>query len=222
MGDMNIDLLDLNSPLKEELDNTMRRVGLININKSFTRYSKGKNSCIDLIFSNSECIDSSGLLDWNVSDHMGIFLTRKRKRVTNNKIIFEGRSYKNYIKEDFQWLIINENWDNFYKLDNVNEPWLFMKNIIIKHLNNMCPVKSFKVNDHRDAWITNELLERIIDKNRLLSKARKSGKEVDWNLARLSRNLINKELSNAKKEFLLDEQRNFKNDPKNSGNQFLK
>ena len=85
MGDMNNDMLDLNSPLKKELENTMRRVGLINIDKSFTRYSKNKNSCIDLIFSNSDSVDSHGLLDWNISDHMGIFLSRKRQNLQIKK-----------------------------------------------------------------------------------------------------------------------------------------
>ena len=214
MGDMNIDMLDLNSPLKKELDNTMRRIGLININKSFTRHSKNKNSCIDLIFSNSDCIESHGLLDWNLSDHMGIFLTRKRAKITYKKTSFEGRSYRNYIKEDFQWAIINENWKHFYELENVNEAWSFMKNVISKHLDAMCPINKFKVNEHRDPWITNELIERILDKNRLLSKARKSGKEEDWTVARTSRNLVNNELSNAKKDFLLEEQKHFSNEPK--------
>ena len=214
MGDMNINMLDMNSPLRKELDNTMRRIGLININKSFTRYSKNKNSCIDLIFSNSDCIDSHGLLDWNIRDHMGIFITRKKKKIINKKVNFEGRSYKNYIKEDFQWSMINENWEEFYKLNNVDEAWTFMKNVISKHIEEQCPIKNYKVNEQRDPWITNELLERILDKNRLLSKARKSRKEEDWNIARVSRNLVNMELSNAKKEFLLEEQNNFSKDPK--------
>ena len=214
MGDMNIDILDNNSPLKKELENTMRRLGLININKSYTRHSKNRNSCIDLIFSNSDCIDSYGLLDWNISDHMGNFLTRKRTKIINKKINFEGRSYKNYVKEDFQWAIINENWDQLYEIEDVNEAWEFMKNIIISNLDRVCPVKNFRVNEHRDEWITNELLQRILDKNKLLSKAGRSNKEEDWNIARISRNIVNTELANAKKEFLLDEQRNFSKDPK--------
>ena len=214
MGDMNIDILDVNSPQKKELDNTMKKIGLMNINKSFTRHSKNKNSCIDLIFSNSDCIESHGLLDWNISDHMGIFLTRKKKKMINKKTNFEGRSYKNYIKEDFQWSLINEKWNQFYLLDDVNEAWLYMKSIITKHIDNLCPIKKFKINEHREAWITNELLERIIDKNRLLSKARKSGKNADWEIAKVSRNLVNKVLSNAKKDFLIDEQINLSKDPK--------
>ena len=77
-----------------------------------------------------------------------------------------------------------------------------------------CPIKTFKVNEHKDEWISNELLELILDKNRLLSKARRSGKKEDWENARISRNFVNRELSNAKKEFLLDEQKNFSKDPK--------
>ena len=40
MGDMNIDILDSNSIPKKELINTMQRLGLVNINKNYTRYSK--------------------------------------------------------------------------------------------------------------------------------------------------------------------------------------
>ena len=38
IGDMNINMLDMRSLLRKELDNTMRRIRLININKNFTRY----------------------------------------------------------------------------------------------------------------------------------------------------------------------------------------
>ena len=149
MGDMNIDILDNKSPEKKELDTTMRRLGLININKSFTRYSKNKNSCIDLIFSNSDCIESHGILDWNISDHMGIYLSRKKAKFENTKVNFEGRSYKNYVKEDFQWSLINDNWDQLYEIDDVDEAWNFMKNIINNNIDKMCPIKKFKVNEHR-------------------------------------------------------------------------
>ena len=101
MGDMNIDMLNDNSLPKKELDNTMKRLGLININKNFTRYSKSKNSCIDLIFSNSDCIDFHGLLDWNISDHMGIFLTRKRKKIENVKITLKAGHTKIILKKIF-------------------------------------------------------------------------------------------------------------------------
>ena len=108
-------------------------------------------------------------------------------------------------------------------MENVNEAWSFMKNIISDNLKKMCLVRKFRVFEKRDAWLNNELLERILDKNRLLSIARKSGNEEDCNIARVSRNVINKELSNVNKNFLLDEQENYKKkkDPKMFGNQSL-
>ena len=214
MGDMNIDMLDKSSLAKKELEITMNKLCLRNINKEYTRHSNFKNSCIDLIFSNSDYIINNRLLDWNVSDHMGIFVSRKKKKIINNKVKFKGRSYKNYIKEDFQWNIIDENWDKFYKLDDPNDAWNYYKNIIINKIDNTYPVQEFIVNEKRDPWISNELLERIIDKNRLLKKARKSSKKEDWDIAKTSRNIVNKELSNAKKEFLIEEQNRFTNDSK--------
>ena len=170
MGDMNIDILDTKSIAKKELDLTMKKLCLKNINKEYTRQSQYKNSCIDLIFSNSDYILNNGLLDWNISDHMGIFITRKKSKINNKKIEFEGRSYKNYIKEDFQWNIINEKWDQFYESTDPNEAWMILKNI---NIDEMCPIKTLKINEKRDPWISNELMERVLDKNKLLKKSKK-------------------------------------------------
>ena len=56
------------------------------------------NSCIDLIFSNCDYISQSRTLDLNYSDHQAIFVTKKKTKINNEKIRFEGRSYNNYIK----------------------------------------------------------------------------------------------------------------------------
>ena len=211
---LHIDMLDKKSLSKKDLENTMKILCLRNINKDYTRHSNSKNSCIDLIFSNSDCISNNGLLDWNVSDHIGIFVTRKKIKIENSKIKFKGRSYKNYIKEDYQWDIINENWNDFYNLDDPNEAWNHYKSIITNKIDTSCPIQEFKINEKRDPWISNELLERILDKNKLLKKARKSDKFEDWKVAKLSRNLVNKELANAKQDFLLDVQNRYVKDSK--------
>ena len=54
-------------------------------------------------------------LNFNISDHMAVVVVRKKHKVTVNKVRFEGRSYKNYIKEDFQNNLINSDWTQFYR-----------------------------------------------------------------------------------------------------------
>ena len=57
------------------------------------------NSCIDLIFTNYDYTSQSETLDLNYSDHQAIFITKKKTKSKTNRISFEGRSYKNYVKE---------------------------------------------------------------------------------------------------------------------------
>ena len=52
----------------------------------------------------------------------------------------------------------------------------------------MCPLKRYKVAQAKDPWITNEILEMIKDKDRLLRKAKKCKLAADWENAKLARN----------------------------------
>ena len=78
----------------------------------------------------------------------------------------------------------------------------------------MCPIKNFKVNKSREPWITNEALEAIKDKDRLLRRARRSGREDDWVSAKRERNRVGREIENLRAEYLKSKQEEFKSDPK--------
>ena len=100
MGDSNIDCLDKKSDDYKELNSITTSLFFFQFIDKATRYSN-KEKCIDLIFSNSAYINSSGVLDWNYSDHQAIFITRKKKSFRHHKINFIGRCYKDYNKDDF-------------------------------------------------------------------------------------------------------------------------
>ena len=42
-------------------------------------------------------------LDINVSDHLPVYLIRKKVKPSNEKIDFKGRSYKNLNKDFIDW-----------------------------------------------------------------------------------------------------------------------
>ena len=69
----------------------------------------------------------------------------------------------------------------------------------------MCPIRSFHVKNYRPNWITNELLEQIKDRDYFYSKAKSTGNEDDWNIAKYLRNLNNANIRRAKREFILEE-----------------
>ena len=57
---------------------------------------------------------SAKTLDWNFSDHFAVAVKRKKLREWHEKISFKGRSYKNYVKEDMQFVLLGFNWDAYY------------------------------------------------------------------------------------------------------------
>ena len=66
---------------------------------------------------------------------------------------------------------------------------LWIQNIIAKK-DDMCPIQTFYVKHLKDPWISQEILEAIKDKDRLLSKAKRSDNGDNWIIARRRRNEV--------------------------------
>ena len=115
----------------------MKALGLKQFISGPTRYSRTKNSCPDLIFSDSDSIAASGVINVNVSNHFPIFVTRKKERAFTRKTRFTGRSYAHYNKEEFQANLIGLDWNNFYNQEDPNLAWGIMKLIIENTIENM-------------------------------------------------------------------------------------
>ena len=218
LGDFNVDFKDKLSVKTRELDFTMRSLSLNQLVKENTRTSNrnGKmvGTCIDLIFSNSEHITCSRTLDYNISDHLAVLVTRKKRVGEIGKVEFMGRSYRRYIKEDFQNNLSDSDWAPFYAMNDPDLMWEYMEGIVIKQANNMCPMKGCRVKAQREPWITNEAIEAIRDKDRLMGRAKRSGKPEDWENARRARNQVGRDLENLRADFLKRQQKNNKGDPK--------
>ena len=117
-------------------------------------------------------------------------------------------------KADFQNNLLTYDWDRFYGEIDPNILWDLMEERILEQANNFCQIKIFRVNALREPWITNEAIEAIRDKDKLLQKARKSGKERDWTGAKEARNRVGRELENLRSDFLKRQQEANKNDLK--------
>ena len=213
MGDFNINIDKASNKESKDLINLFNSFGLKQLIRETTRYG-AKNSCIDLIFTNSDYISKSGTLDLNFSDHQAVYVTRKKNKIINKKITFKGRSYKNYNKDLFQDRLMEENWRSFFESDNPNKCWDILENKILLHLENMCPLKEFKINEYREAWMNRDLMELIIDKDKAMAHAKKSKKEDDFRIARNMRNTVGNLIFQSKKNHFEDEYNASKKDPK--------
>ena len=112
------------------------------------------HSKLDLIFSNSDCIKMAQVVDWNISDHLAVMITRKKVRIKTPKITFTGRSYKNYVKEDFQEELVEENWEESYNSQDPSKMWEIMLGKILGKADVVCPLRTYKVRGYREPWIT--------------------------------------------------------------------
>ena len=218
LGDFNVDFNDKASPKTRDLDFTTKALGLTQLIKSDTRMTVREGvvsgTRIDLIFSNSENVACTTTLDFNISDHLAIIVTRKKGPTVKEKTEFMGRSYRRYSREVFQNNLGTINWAPFFELEDPNKLWDFMEKEILKKANELCPMKKLRVNAQREPWITNEAIEAIRDKDRVLRKAKKSGKVEDWELARRVRNQVGRDLENLRADFLKRQQENNPDNPK--------
>ena len=159
-----------------------------------------------MTFTNSDWILEADILDLNISDHLAVYARRKKPRLKVKKVTLLGRSYRRYVKEDFQRELVESDLERFYTAEDPNAAWQIIEDKLRGMLNTICPVRKFKVNEVREQWVTNELLEEIKDKDRLIQVARNSDAREDWKRAR---NRVGSLVVNAKAEYVKDQQNEF-------------
>ena len=110
---------------------------------------------------------------------------------------FCGRSYRNFDEDLFKENLSDHNWDNIMNFDDVDLKWADYHQTITNILDQMCPIKKFKISKFKQPWITPQLLELIKDKDLKLRKAKKSKLTSDLVEARKTRNICTKRLCKA-------------------------
>ena len=195
-------MLDKKNSSTKKVIELIKPYGLRQLIKSPTRYSNDKNSLIDVIFTNSDFISNSGVSDVNLSDHQLILTTRKKAKIKKVKCTFTGRSYRNYNRNVFQNEITNADWTLFNNEPTVKGKWKEMLNIIYKSIDTMCPVKTFRVKQEKEQWITPPLLELIKDKDNAMKRAKRRNDPELWKIAKSLRNRCTKRLRQARADFI--------------------
>ena len=201
IGDFNINYAATTNKDRKLLKEFETMTGLKQIIDQPPRYARN-NTTIDLIFTNSEHISNRGTLNLNISDHEIIYITRKKKKEQFNLIKTIGRSYLSYNSELFQSQLINANWDAFQHVSDVNLYWTNLENKRRETIDKMCPLRKMNIKDRGDPWMTNELIEKIRDKDHLRKIAKRSGDEHDWRHAKQAQNEVKHALNKAKSDFI--------------------
>ena len=211
MGDFNINYLGPREPNAKILKWIEHSTGLRQLIKSPTRYST-IDSCIDLIFTNCQNIKCHTIHDLNINDLQMISLTRKHLAKPSDSNSFLGRSYKNNNKELFCNILQNYNWNTFHESADPSDAWSILYNVILK--TDICPQKLFHIKKMRDPWISDEIMEILYEKDRLLNKAKRTRDDTDKEAAKIARHNANILLRNSKSDFIKENLELHKNDAK--------
>ena len=213
LGDFNLNTMEKNSVEAQHVKWLEQVTGLKQCISGVTRYSNN-NTCIDLLFTNMVDNFTTKILDLNISDHQFIHLHRQHVIKAKTKIDFIGRSYKNYDKNIFCENLERIDWNDLYICDNPNTAWRILVKHIKSTLDAMCPLKIYKIAQEKEPWMSNEILEMIKDKDRLLRRAKNKNTEQDWIVARNFRNRTNHYIKQAKANFIKDNLNNHQNNAK--------
>ena len=214
MGDMNVNYQNVSSPAYKKLNFFAQSNGLAQSIKTTTRNTDTSKSLIDLALTNSKFIARSGTLNHFISDHQPIYVLHKKKRDSRKSVEFEGRSYRDYNEDTFRTKLLQLQWGGFYELSDPGEAWqIILKNITLV-LDEMCPLRTFRIKNYRPDWMTNELIEQIKDRDYFYQKAKKRGDEDSWNIAKFLRNVTNTNIRQARREFILKELKQNENNSK--------
>ena len=84
----------------------------------------------------------------------------------------------------------------------MNTQWKLFEQSISTILDEMCPIKTFRIKQVKQPWITPRLLELILDKDKALKKAKKKKKLNSWNEAKRLRNACTNGLRKAKADYM--------------------
>ena len=204
MGDFNFDYLNMTKVSTRLMKICLNILGLRQIIDKPTRSNDISSTCIDWVVTNTSKLFESFLRKWNLSDHLMVGITLIDHYFVNEKVSFEGRTYKRYNADLFKACIRNADWGPIDNCENINERWQFILKMFTSELDIMCPVKIFKVVKDRAPWVTDHILELIHDKDNALSKAIRSKKADDWHVASRLRNSVNKFIKKAKSKFIRD------------------
>ena len=123
LGDFNIDMLRRDDVNTVQIMRFAKKLGLNQLIHDITRPNIRGGSCIDLIFTDSNYVLESGVLDDLVSDHYSTFCIRKKKKEKKEMINRSIRDYRNSDKVDFGNLLMNDDWQIFDTLVEPDRQW---------------------------------------------------------------------------------------------------
>ena len=164
----------------------MMSMGMYSLIKSPTRITSKSNSILDNFYTNFITdILSSGIINYELSDHLPIFLNIKLEKhieINNGQVIYKRTLNKKNIEK-----LINDlssiDWNYLYNSDNVEFCYDKFINTFLNSYNGCIPLKSVHIKNNKiKIFITNKIKNAINKKNRLYKIFLNNKTDRNWDL----------------------------------------
>lgn len=219
VGDLNINFLVSNCPLKKKILNTMSVCNLVQVINQPTRVFTNKtgslsSTCIDHIYTNAGELCSRAIsIPIAFSDHNLVAISRKTKvPKAGPKIVFK-RSYRGFCCEAYVSDVRNICWTNVGIQRDPNIALNVFTELLGPVMDKHAPVRRLTVKSLRCPWVDEELKDCMAQRREAKEAANRSGSTSDRQVYCKLRNYITK--LNRKKKKLHYESR--LNDIKHDG-----
>ena len=102
VGDLNVNYNARHTPAVKLLKHFEREFHLTQLINTSTRYGNKNSTCLDLIFTNMNHIVSSGTINAAITDHLPVFVIKKKQKIISTASFIKARSFTKYDKQIFQ------------------------------------------------------------------------------------------------------------------------
>ena len=166
-----------------------------------TRVTPHSSTLLDLIMTNSVNISKAGVIDPGVSDHSLVYVIRKFKRPKGEPKIIRVRSFKNFVDDDFLRDLRNSDWSYFLNFTDLDQSCDIFNSIVKTVADKHAPFVTHKIKGKIEAWVTNDLLQAIKERNYFKKKANQTKSIIDWNNFTQKRNQVNNMKNTLKQDY---------------------
>ena len=174
------------------------------------------STLIDHIVTNTpEKVPDSGVIHTGISDHSLVFTIRKISVVKKQENTAEVRNMKKFNAQKFVEDLMLQQWENVYFFaETPNDKWEIWKMLFLQVSDKHAPLQHKRIRTRRVPWITSSIKELINTRDKLKRKAIITGLKNDWSNYQRTRNKVNIELRNARKDYYSTKIAGDKSNPK--------
>lgn len=200
LGDFNTNYLS--SKDNKDVKDLLRQHGFTQLIKQPTRVTMNTSTLIDIIATNNPTtIADTCVHPTSISDHDMVACLRKLNNKKFAVKTLKCRNYSNYdpasMNDDFSRV----NWLPVLTARNVNDAVNIFNDIVRNIFDKHAPFINKRVKGRPCPWLDNNLKQKQNHRDRVLRKARKSGKQDDWNSYKKLRNNCNNLLKKTKAQY---------------------